>query len=88
MVRADEATRFKPGQSGNPNCASPRKSLSLRNRENAILFDCETAPCNLCRCKGEVFLMRLLTRIAPNTRSALPGTPRSFASVQGAMGIK
>jgi hypothetical protein len=20
MVRADEATRFKPGQSGNPNC--------------------------------------------------------------------
>jgi hypothetical protein len=24
MVRADEATRFKPGQSGNPNCEPQR----------------------------------------------------------------
>jgi hypothetical protein len=29
MVRADEATRFKPGQSGNPNCASPKKVIEL-----------------------------------------------------------
>ena len=32
-----------------------RKSLSLRSREKAILSDCETAPFNLCRCKGEMY---------------------------------